>query len=440
VAACGLLFLNAAATVEIVYTLRISYVLLAAACLLGLPHVIAGWRVAPVVARAAAATVVMVTLIAAIFGVDVTVADQARGGSQRGLIYLADLTLGLGVVGLLLGLHERGLQPWVVIGALVGGAVIAALYGIVQWPARHYDWGIANVNNALNPDAVTRGEVPQGNGLLLGWERVRGTFTEPLFFGLYLATMLPLIASLRTRRLPRRVTVGLAGGVIGFALLLASSFPAWVIATGALVIASLLAALGRRAKTVAALIAGVLIVASAGIVAVVGDAQVFATVTGREFDDLGETVESRTSAWAGAVEQWRERPVLGHGPGQSAVQLSRQQDPNIVNMPSAPVVLGSAQGMLFAALIDVGVAGVLAWLALLGSLLLRVLAALVREPSWFRFGVAAAAVATVGGSLVSGDRLEVHTWVVLGLALAVSPRPAAGGPGGAGAHGSPGPA
>jgi hypothetical protein len=109
-------------------------------------------------------------------------------------------------------------------------------------------------------------------------------------------------------------------------------------------------------------------------------------------------------------------------------------------MPSAPVVLGSAQGLLFAALIDVGVAGVLAWLALLGSLLLRVLAALVREPSWLRFGVAAAAVATVGGSLVSGDRLELHTWVVLGLALAVSLRPAAGGPGGAGAHGSPDPA
>lgn len=419
--ACAALFLNAAATIEVVYTLRISYVLLGVACVVGFPIVLRGWGLLPTTWRLTAAFVVASYVLAAVVGVADTVVDQNRGGSHREFVYLVDLIFGLSTVGLVSGLFPEGKGIRRAFGALLLGAFLAALYGVVQWPARHFDWRLANVNNALNPDAVTRGEVHQGTGLLLGWERVRGTFTEPLFFGLYLGAILPL-ALAWFPHLSRRLVVCVC--VIALSLFLTSSFPSWTLFTLGSLAALILFAVRRGAIVQAALAGGTLALVGVGVALVLfGNPEIFSKATGREASELASTSASRTGAWEEAARTWAQRPVLGHGPGQSSVQLAHQQDPAVVNMRSAPVVLGSAQGLLPSALVDAGIVGALAWMGFLTACLASIVLGLARRPTCPRLGVAVASLVAVGGGLVSGDRLEMHIWVILGFALALNADP-----------------
>ncbi len=417
-AACTALFLHAAATIEVVYTLRISYILLGVACVVGFPIVLRGWSVLPTTWRLTAGLVVLSYVLAAGVGAADTVADQERGGSQREFVYLIDLLLGLATVGLISGLFPEGRGIRRAFGALLLGAFLAALYGIVQWPARHFDWPLANVNNALNPDAVTRGEVHQGKGLLLGWERVRGTFSEPLFFGLYLGAILPLALAWLRQSSHRLVACAC---VIALALFLTSSFPSWALFSLGSLIGLFVFALSRGRILRAALAGGTLALVGVGVALVLfGNPEIFAKATGREATELASTSASRTDAWAEAARTWERRPVFGHGPGQSGVQLARQQDPAVVNRRSAPVVLGSAQGLLPSALVDAGIVGAFAWIAFLTAFLAPILLGLVRRPTGPRLGVMVASLVAIGGGLVSGDRLEMQIWIVLGLGLALT--------------------
>jgi hypothetical protein len=419
-AACALLFLNAAATVEVVYTFRLSYILLTLACIVGAPFVILGWRTLPIAWRVTAGLLVLCYVLAAITGAGGTVADQARAGSGRTLVYFGDLLLGLAVIGLMSGLFPGGRGIRRPLAALAGGGIVAALYVIYQWAALHFGWPFANVNNALNPDAVTHGEVFQGNGLLFGWARPRGTFTEPLFLGLYLAIVLPLFAVwLGIARRGARAWM-LGGGLTAIAFLLASSFPSWAIVAVSLMLGLVLFTIAKGNVAAASLAGGTLALLIVGVVIALGSPGVFSSITGRGKSDLNNTFASRVISWDDSLHVWTTRPVFGHGPGQTGVQLAHKLDPAIINRPSAPVVLGSSQGILTAALVDVGLVGALAWVAFLTACLRPVLRALVRSPSPLSLALAVASLAAVGGGLVSGDRLEIQIWLVLGLALAVS--------------------
>lgn len=421
-AACALLPLSAAATIEIVYTLRISYVLCVIACILGFPYAVDGWRRVPTSLRVAALSVALVYLLAAILGSGETLEASSRAGTQRSAVYLLDAVIGLCTLGVVVGAFRSGEKQKQLLIAFVGGAGIVALYGIVQWPARHYGWAIANVNNALNPDAVSRGEVFQGTGLLLGWERIRGTFTEPIFFGLYLAAMLPLAAVLAFSARGQAKRFGaLVLGVVVIALGLSSSLPSWAIAAGAVLTVAIALAIGRGAEvSAAAAAAGLALAAAVTVAAVVGGPASFSVVTGRDAADYKMTTAARTDAWSQAVRVWSERPLLGHGPGQSAVQLRYRQTIGADATGSGPVVLGSAQGLLTAALVDAGILGLLAWLALLAAVGVLAASGSVDRPSPMRAGLVAAVLAALGGALVSGDRLEVQTWLILGLATAAA--------------------
>ena len=79
--------------------------------------------------------------------------------------------------------------------ALIAGGVIVALYGIWTWFALRYGLPFSDVNNAVNSDGFTYGHRPQGPGLF-GWERIRGTFTEPIGFGGFLVVPLLLCGAL----------------------------------------------------------------------------------------------------------------------------------------------------------------------------------------------------------------------------------------------------
>ena len=103
-AGCATLFLSSAATVHVVYTIRVPYALFAAACVIGFPWVTAGWRAAPTWVRWSALALAAVYVAAAIVGTGDTLSVQ-RAGGYRDLVYLADLMLGLAIVSEIMKVH-----------------------------------------------------------------------------------------------------------------------------------------------------------------------------------------------------------------------------------------------------------------------------------------------------------------------------------------------
>ncbi|MHB1243250.1 MAG: hypothetical protein ACYC1P_07625, partial [Gaiellaceae bacterium] len=129
---------------------------------------------------------------------------------------------------------------------------------------------------------------------------------------------------------------------------------------------------------------------------------------------LTVTAEFRTRTWNRVLDIWAVQPAYGHGAGQSSVQLSLLSDG-----PSA-VGLQSAQGLWASSLIDTGVVGLGLWLALLGTFL-----ALAFREAWRWWSaenalLVLAAVAAVASALVAGDRLDLRTWLLVGIVAAAS--------------------
>jgi O-antigen ligase len=425
VAAFALLFLEAAATVEVVYTITPSYALFAAACAVGAPLVVEGWLRLPRPLLLLAAALLVLYVLMAAFAPDETVEGVERASETRDLAYVADLTLGLATVGLVAGLLGRyRLAPRLVL-ATAAGAVLAAVYAVYQWPAQEFGLPFDSVNNALNTSGLTRGDADQGQALF-GWERVRGTFPEPQYLGIFLASAMSLVAGACLARGRRRLAVALAALVV-LAMALTVSTPPWgLLAVGA-VAGALVVAAGLRSPTAAGLAGAGL--AAAGIVVALTFANpaVLSDVTGRDASDLDLTTTFRTNSWENATGEWAERPVLGHGPGQSSVQLAGV-NPRARELGLSPtiVVLGSAHGLWAAALIDVGLLGAALWVLLLGGALLYSAAALVRRPSLIGYCVFVAGTVAIISSQIVGDRLEMRSWALIALMLGLLAAPQAG--------------
>jgi hypothetical protein len=419
-AAAATLFLHDAATVGVSYTLRISYALLALACLFGAPFVLRGWRSAPVGVQLSAALLVLVYLVAGVVGVNPVVAVGGRGSSARWLVYLLDLGVGLSTIGLLLGLFRDGRRVRLLILALIVGAVLASIYGLYQWLAQHYGWPLANLDNAPNSDNFSTGARFQGLGLF-GWERVRGTFVEPFAFGIYLAAMLPLLTELFTahRRRSRLVAWVAALTVVG-ALLVTDSSLAWASLLVALAVvgAGAFISLGRPLLAGAAAAGSVLLAVLS--IATLADPGMLSSVTQRSDSQLRLTVGARTDAWSESTAIWSRRPVLGYGPGASSVKLARAD--NAVGVSSAPLVLGSAYGIWAASLIDGGVLALLAWIVFFSAVLWHTAAVALRTGSALAWMTIAALLAAMLASQVGGDRLDLRVWVLVGVALTASRR------------------
>jgi O-antigen ligase len=144
-----------------------------------------------------------------------------------------------------------------------------------------------------------------------------------------------------------------------------------------------------------------------------------AAVTGRSTAALDATTRFRTETWSEALSTWATRPALGLGPGQSAVQLApaRKADPSDDTNPN---VLGSAQGLWSAALVDTGVVGFGLWVLFLGACVAAGWRLVRRHPTPVAVGLVAAATTGLLVSQVSGDRLELRVWVLAGLVLAAA--------------------
>ena len=413
-----LLPLSAAATVDLGFTMTLSYLLGIVAVVLGAPSVIRGALRLPSTLVAVAGLVLLVYASGVVIGSDLGLSDQIARSRFRDVVYLVDLCLGMALVALIVDIVARGRVAIMLAASLCAGATAVAGYAIYQWFALHYGWPAGSVNNALNSDGVTRGALYQGAGIL-GWERVRGTFKEPLFLASHLVIALPLTYAIARRSSGRRRTVWrVAAGTIATALMLTASS----LAVGALFVATLAVCCVwavrrgaiRRSAVLGATTALVLLLAPVVFV----DPSVLSGATGRSKEDLRVTSANRISAWSGATTVWSQRPVLGFGPGQSSIRLSYRPDlgPGV----DAPLALGSAQGLWAASLVDVGLLGFSVWLAFFGAAAAAVYRALAREPNDLLIACAISGCAAVVLGNMSADRLDIRTWFALGLALAAA--------------------
>lgn len=415
-ASVALLFLDAAGTIEFVYTLTVSHLLILAACVTGAPFILEGWKRVPAALRLLAGLLLLVYVFGAVTGDQAVLASAERAGSYRDVVYVADLALGLAVIGLVVGRCqvERSLRPLVI--CLFAGAGAAASYGVYQALALEFGWPLTDVNNAVNSDLVSYGYKSQGTGVL-GFERVRGTFTEPHFFGSYLSALAPTAVAVWSFLQGRRARGLLfaAVGALAASMVLTASLPAWgILAAGSgvtLVVYGVARGLVTGAAVAGAALATTLMVFSLPFVS----PQSLAAASGRSADDIRLTTEFRTDGWSRVIDLWSTRPVLGYGPGQGSIRLARGL-PNDQDQ----VVLGTTQGLWAAALIDAGILGFATWALFLGSALWLCVRALLLRQTPTLIALSTAAVVAVFGSQITGDRLELRVWVVLALAIAAA--------------------
>jgi O-antigen ligase len=418
-AAVALLGLSAAGTIELTFTLQPSYALLGLAALCGLPWVIEGWQRLPRAVQGAAVALILVYVVATVTGSAARLPSQSRGGGLRALVYLVDLGLGLTTVALLCGVWSSAFARRLLIVFCVGAAITATL-AVYQWFALHFGLPVADINSAPNSDGFTTGHRYQGAGLL-GWERTRGTFKEPLVLGAFCVMTLPFaLLAVRNSDGRSRIAATACCAVVAVALVLTvSSLSVGIFfATG--IVAALVMVLRDGRVVASAALAAIVVLGLAAGPALLSNPSALAAVTGRSSGDLKLTSQNRKVAWVAAARRWEERPVLGYGPGQSSVRLAYRPDPIAAGRTSAPVVLGSAQGVWAAALIDAGVVGFCAWIALFGSLLV-----VGARTAWHERGtrlmlILWAAASAVGVSEFTGDRVDIRVWLALGVLAAAS--------------------
>lgn len=413
-----LLPLSAAATVDVGFTLTLSYLAALAAVVLGAPSVIRGGLRLPRAVVAAAAAVLVLYAVGVVAGSDLGLPSQPDRSRLRDVAYLMDVVLGMAILALLADIVARRRTAARLVGFLCAGATAAALYAIYQWLAQHYGWPAANVNNTLNSDGVTTGARYQGAGVL-GWERARGTFKEPLLLASHLVIALPLAGALAQRSAGRaRTAWTTATAMIAVALILTSS----TLAVGALLVATVasccvLAVRRGAIRTAAALGAtGTVVLFLAPVVFV--NPSILSGATGRSKQELRATSVNRIDAWQRATRVWSQRPVAGFGPGQSSIRLAYR--PTLESRTNGPLALGSAQGLWAASLIDAGLLGFFAWLAFLATVGWAVFKALLRGRGGLLLACAiAGCAASILGDL-SGDRLDIRAWFAIGLAFAAA--------------------
>ncbi len=416
IAACATLFLNTVATLHVVYTLRVPYLLFMAAAGVGAPFVVRGWARAPAWVRWTAPAVLLAYAVATAAG-DQQVLSNARAGSHRQLVYLADLVVGLAVIGLLLGLWPSARARWELVWAVAAGAAVAATYGIYQWFAQHYSLPLADLSHPLDSNGGAA-HIEQGNGFL-GWERIHGTFQEAHSFGAYLTVCLPLCALVASRarghaRIPLRVAVGL----VAVAIVLTATAPAWATLAVSAAAGLALYAVARGWTGLAAVTGGVVVAACVIAPLVLARPGILAGLTNRSSSTLVSTTTFRTETWRNVRLIWARHPALGYGAGQSSVRLALQTEQDLGVPPSYG--LPSAQGLWAASLLDAGVLGLEAWILFLGGVVTIVAAALVRRPNPLQLACFVALACAMISSQTGEDRLQLIAWTLLGLSLATA--------------------
>jgi O-antigen ligase len=256
----------------------------------------------------------------------------------------------------------------------------------------------------LNPDVVASNQFQT-------YFRVNSLFFDPNIYGRFLATVMVLLVAVMLWAERRRV-VALTGAAVavlfgGLVLTLSQS------SLGALLVGLVVLAALRWSPTwTAAIVAGVVAVAAAGVFAFPGVAKV----------DLGsgKSVDKATSGRLDLVKGggrlFEHRPVYGWGSGSYTEEFREQERVSSERAADAshtiPVTVAAEQGGL----------GLLVYVALLVAAFLRLLRGARASPA--RAGIAAAFAGLMLHTWLYAAFLEDPlTWVLLavGTALALSP-------------------
>jgi O-antigen ligase len=412
-------FLSAAGTLHAVYTLQVSYVLAATGILVGAPWAFSGWSNSGSWLRWSSVALIIVYLISMLAGHPGSISGSSHTGRSRELVYMADLCVGLGTVGVIAGALGGRDRSRAMFNALLCGAVLAAAYAVYQWFGLHFHWPLTRINNTLNSNGVTSG-ASQGAGPL-GWERAQGTFLEPHFLGAYLAALWPLCAgaALSAARPRAKRCLWSAALLILVGLLTSGSAPAWASLIGVCVATMGAVAVAQHRPALAALAVSS-IVGALALLPVTGIQGATAAATGRSAGTITLTTQFRTATWSRALNLWAHEPILGSGPGQASIRLTYAGVDQALFPKLDPGVLLSAQGLWAAALLDTGLLGLTAWLLFLGGMICFTARSVFRSFSYHVAALLAAVVIALLGSLTAGDRLELWVWLLLGTALAAA--------------------
>ena len=194
------------------------------------------------------------------------------------------------------------------------------------------------------------------------------TFGNPNHLGGYLAMVLPavLVLGLGAKRWPWRAASGLLALAVLIELVRTAARGAWVAAVAALVVLAVLLApeLKRRAVLSTASIAGVVVVAAAGM-AVKGK-RFLAQPLSSLFQTGGtSSVEQRIEIWKAALRMALDHPVTGIGPDAFALVYPRYQSASWVAGLGPSYLVNGAHDIFMNLLADQGFVGLALFLVIL---------------------------------------------------------------------------
>jgi O-antigen ligase len=331
----------------------------------------------------AAASVVALFALATVFGIAPVLSFFAPDARHEG----TDVLLALAAVGFAVSTFDAA-QIEAVILAIVIGSIGPSLYAISQT--------VVAVSSATSGAPVVRAGGTLGNAVLLGG---------------YLATVIPITAAVAIAR--RRHAVWWIVLALQIAALAgARARGATLAALAALVVfsAALVDLDTRRRRAIAALVTATLIVCA------IGGVLLFRARYGAKA--VGQTLQVREIIWRDVVRTigaHPERLALGSGPGRLQVLVAPHQSPRLALLEGGFAVPDRAHNELLDAIVDAGLLGAAAVIAL-HILLWGQLARLiwgqvgVRRVSdasltrWLAIGLLASAIATSSTSRPASRR------------------------------------
>jgi putative inorganic carbon (hco3(-)) transporter len=249
-----------------------------------------------------------------------------------------------------------------------------------------------------------------------GVRRALGLYPSPNQLALYLGYALPFATAFALWLPTGRFWFAALAGLLGLALALTFSVGGWLGAGASLVV--LAALLGRRALAITAA-AGVAVGAAGLLVA---------ARLGIERIMSGQTAAFRRQIWTSALAMLHDHPLLGIGLDNF---LYRYQLRYILPEAWAEPNISHPHNWLLQFWLELGILGVIAWLALLLRFTWVALRALRAAPTGLDRAFLAAALASLAGLLVHGALdnsyflvdLAILFWWQLAIIAAATPSP-----------------
>jgi O-antigen ligase len=252
--------------------------------------------------------------------------------------------------------------------------------------------------------------------------RPNATFQEAMNFGHFLLVGLPLLIVLYLHRTSLskhdRFSYGIASVpliiAMAMALLLTIGRAAWLGFALSFVVIVLLS--DRSARKQVGVLAGVAVVAAFAVaIATFGSIDVaFATVQNRFAMDAGSLLgEQRLWYFPFLIDLFREYPILGVGYGNYPIYQVFAFD---------LYGIAGAYGVFWQTLVETGLAGFVALLLMMGSLMLALVRSIRLRNSWrpYLVGWLSSLIGLMTGYLFFSDRINVYMWVALGLAASTA--------------------